>query len=269
MSTPTQTRQPESARTVLASNGFWTQVVVFLLGTWLGAGVLLLLQPLFGVSPDLIMLTQFGPSLGVLAVVLVRRAQRRRTVVAVSLRPTGMVLRRIAAGVGILVVVLGMSAAVLTLIGRPVHLMAPGRLSVSLWLLAPLQFVGACGEELGWRAFLQRHLQTRWSMTVAALVVGTLWATWHVEYYGFGPVFFGAFWLSCLSMSLMMAQLVRGSGQGVLLIAGTFHWLLNLGTLMVLDVSGGDLLSMLVLAGTMTAAAAVVPTAARVRTMRR
>lgn len=253
----TRTEPPAStpSRAGIIMSGFGGVVVVFLLGTWLGSGVLLVLQPMTGLSSDLLMLTQFGPSLGVLAVVLTRRILGRTTTVAASLRPTGLVLPRITMGAAVLVMVFGACVGLLALIGQPVHLPGPEQLGTSLWLLAPLQFVDACGEELGWRAFLHEHLHTRWSSTSAALVVGTLWATWHVDYFRFGLVFFGTFWLSCLAISVVLAQLVRGSGRGALLIAGTFHWLINLGTSMVMDFSAGELPQMLVLAGALMAAA--------------
>lgn len=253
--------------TTLAQNNFWVSVTVFLLGTWLGAGALLVLQPLTGLSPDLLMLTQFGPSVGVLGVVLVNRVLQRPTIVAASLRPTPLVLRRMGCAVGALVILLGLGAAALAVAGQPVHLHSPGPIGTTLWLLVPLQFLGACGEELGWRGFLQPHLETRWSMTVSALVVGTLWAAWHIEYFASGPVFFGAFWLSCLATSVIMAQLVQGTGGGALLIAATFHCLLNLGTSMVLDISGDDLPTMLALAGSATTVA-IAMTAARNRVTR-
>lgn len=178
-------------------------------------------------------------------------------------------LRRVTAGTVVLVGVLALSVAVLACSGRAVRPPGFGELGVSLWLLVPLQLLGACGEELGWRVFLQRHLQTRWPMTVAALVVGTLWAGWHVEYYRFGPVFFSAFWLSCVALSVVLAQLVRGTGRGALLIAGSFHCLLNLGALSVFDFSGGDLHHMLVLAASTIAVTAVVVVLAHARNRHR
>ena len=46
-------------------------------------------------------------------------------------------------------------------------------------LLGPI-IAGSLGEELGWRGFAQRRLQSRWGMLTAALVVGTLWSCWHL-----------------------------------------------------------------------------------------
>ncbi len=268
MTARTQHHRTRSSQHPSAPSGFWATIVVFLLGTALGSAALLALQPVLGINPDLLVLTQLGPSVGVLAVALVCKPPAGTTG-AGSWWPDARVLRGVACGAVALAGVFALSVAVLACTGRAVRPPGLGQLGVSLWLLVPLQLLGACGEELGWRVFLQRHLQARWSMTVAALVVGTLWAGWHVDYYRFGPLFLGAFWSACMALSVILAQLVRGTGRGALLIAGTFHCMLNLGTLMVFDLSGGELQHMLVLAGTTTVAAVVLAVLAPVLVVRR
>lgn len=46
-------------------------------------------------------------------------------------------------------------------------------------LIGPL-IAGSLGEELGWRAFAQRLLQKRYSLLWSCIIVGILWATWHL-----------------------------------------------------------------------------------------
>ncbi len=41
-------------------------------------------------------------------------------------------------------------------------------------------FAGAIGEELGWRGFGQSLLQNRFTILKASLVIGFVWATWHL-----------------------------------------------------------------------------------------
>ncbi|MEO6880586.1 MAG: CPBP family intramembrane glutamic endopeptidase [Mycobacteriaceae bacterium] len=247
-----------------APGGFWTAIVVFGLGTILGSIALRALQPVLGISPALLVLPQLGPSVGVLGVVLVCKPVAGVTGGG-SWWPDVRVLRRVGCGAAVLAAVLALSVVVLAGTGRAVGPPGLGQLGVSLWFFVPLQLLGVCGEELGWRVFLQQHLQTRWPMTAAALAVGTVWAGWHVEYYRFGPLFFGAFWLACVALSVILAHLVHRTGRGALLIAGAFHCLLNLGTLVVLDFSGGELPHMLVLAGTTGGAAVVLAPVGRVR----
>ncbi|WP_052489074.1 CPBP family intramembrane glutamic endopeptidase [Streptomyces sp. 150FB] len=241
------------------AGGFWRTVVVFTVATWLAAGALLVLQPALHLNPELLMLTQFGPSAGVLVVVVLRRRASRAlpygapaapalAPVLVSLRPTRQVLARCAAGAGLLAALFGLCLGGLALGGRPPHLTSPGSVAGPFWLLAALQWIGACGEELGWRAFLQRHLESRYSTLLSAVVVGLLWGTWHVEYYGFGAAFFAAFMVMTVALSVILGVLVKGAGAGALLVAGTFHWLVNLGILLLLDFERGNLVNMASLA---------------------
>lgn len=240
---------------------FWRATAVFTIATWLGAGALLALQPVVRLDPQLLMLPQFGPSLGVLAVL----ALCRRGPGTAGHRPAPgirAVLARCAVGAGVLGAMFALCLGALRLMGRPVHLTGPGSFAHPFWLIAVLQLIGACGEELGWRVFLQPHLESRRSGPVAALVVGVLWGTWHVQYYAFGAAFVAAFLVMTVAISVIMSDLVRGvgAGGGALLVAGSFHWLMNLGTLTLLDCEQGSLVNMVILAGGSTAAATALHT---------
>ena len=48
----------------------------------------------------------------------------------------------------------------------------------------PLIILGPLSEELGWRGYAQDRLQTRWNGLVSGLIVGVVWALWHL------PLFF-------------------------------------------------------------------------------
>jgi membrane protease YdiL (CAAX protease family) len=57
---------------------------------------------------------------------------------------------------------------------------------VAFVLLILMTVVLAAGEEIGWRGHLLPLLQARLSALMASLVLGVIWAAWHV------PVFYGA-----------------------------------------------------------------------------
>jgi membrane protease YdiL (CAAX protease family) len=55
--------------------------------------------------------------------------------------------------------------------------------SPSLWgipLLFCVYFVAAAGEELGWMGYAFGPMRDRWGALPAALVLGVMWAAWHV-----------------------------------------------------------------------------------------
>jgi membrane protease YdiL (CAAX protease family) len=41
-------------------------------------------------------------------------------------------------------------------------------------------FIGGIGEELGWQGFVFERLLGRWNALQAALILGVIWALWHI-----------------------------------------------------------------------------------------
>jgi membrane protease YdiL (CAAX protease family) len=87
---------------------------------------------------------------------------------------------------------------------------------------------GPLGEELGWRGFALPRLQQRWNGLVSAVVLGTIWAVWHLPAF-FIPgmpqheIPFWAFFVSLVSASVMMTFVVNRAG-GAVIPAMVMHW---------------------------------------------
>jgi membrane protease YdiL (CAAX protease family) len=90
------------------------------------------------------------------------------------------------------------------------------------------------GEEVGWRGFALPHLQQRRSPLAAALLLGLLWAAWHVPmffvvdtYRGLGPAMLAVlFTLGIVSGSVVLAWIYNRSGGSILAVAlwhGTYN----------------------------------------------
>ncbi|GAA4984024.1 hypothetical protein GCM10023317_08480 [Actinopolymorpha pittospori] len=215
-------------------------VGLFYAVTLLGAGGLGLLQPLLRVDPVIIELTQFGPALGVLTVFLVwRRGWRPPVAAGLTLsRPVLVRLLTVAAvATGIFAVAIGACA----LLGVDVDYTHPGALTHSFWVIAAAQLLGACAEESGWRCFLQPYLRTRYGVVTSGVLVGLLWGCWHVQVFAFGSAYVVAFLISAVALSVILAVLVEGTRGRNLLVAGSFHALVNLGLLLLLPEESGDL----------------------------
>ncbi len=95
----------------------------------------------------------------------------------------------------------------------------------------PLLVLGPLSEELGWRGYAQDRLQRRWSPQLAGVVVGIVWAFWHLPLF-FMPgasqrelhMPFAGFLVGIVSMSIVFAWLHSHSG-GSIWIAIFFHWI--------------------------------------------
>lgn len=211
----------------------WFDVGMFLVVTFLGAGVLAAAQPALGIDLVVVEIVQFAPALGAGAVVLARlHRPRGERLVHVSLG----ISRAVWPKLGFSVLVGGTVAAVLIGYGAynagQVAMNPFGDLPAPFLLIVLAQFIGACGEEVGWRCYLQPRLQQRFGMLPSAVAVGVLWACWHVQIFAMPPLYIAAFIVACVAMSVILAVLLAGDPKGNLLVSGFFHTVVNLAMLM-------------------------------------
>ena len=102
--------------------------------------------------------------------------------------------------------------------------------SVSILSLVVAVFI--VGEEVGWRGFLLPRLLQRYSPLISSLIVGLIWAAWHLPnfllpsypHYGLP---FSAFVFMTLAFSVLFTWFYLNT-SGSLLIAIIFHAALNL-----------------------------------------
>jgi membrane protease YdiL (CAAX protease family) len=88
--------------------------------------------------------------------------------------------------------------------------------------------IGAVGEEIGWRGFLQPLLQKKHTILIASIIVGIIWGLWHIGHYKNGIFFMIGFLLFTISASIIIAWLLRET-QFNIIIAAVFHIAINLG----------------------------------------
>ena len=88
-------------------------------------------------------------------------------------------------------------------------------------------FLGALGEEIGWRGYLTPLVNRKWRLLWAVLLTSLLWTLWHVQLYSFGALYMASALVAFLSYSLFMAFVMRGSQHNIF-IAALFHFAINL-----------------------------------------
>jgi uncharacterized protein len=105
------------------------------------------------------------------------------------------------------------------------------------WLVVPLNFVlvlligGPLDEEFGWRGYALPRLQIQYGPFRASLILGTLWAIWHLPLF-FLPgtanslLPFWLFLLQCLALTLVFTWLYN-SAAGSVLLTMLFHTSIN------------------------------------------
>lgn len=94
--------------------------------------------------------------------------------------------------------------------------------------------VGPLGEELGWRGYLQPRLQSAAGTAATAIIVGLVWAFWHLPVFRFAdfrnglelPQFIVLYPLSTILIAFSMGHLWRWS-HGSVFVAVCFHAVLN------------------------------------------
>jgi membrane protease YdiL (CAAX protease family) len=92
-----------------------------------------------------------------------------------------------------------------------------------------LFFIGAVGEELGWQGYAFPALTKRHSALTAALIIGTVWALWHII--PFALMGRSAEWIIWQSVGMVLMRiiivwLVVNAG-GSILVAVLFHMMSN------------------------------------------
>jgi membrane protease YdiL (CAAX protease family) len=106
-------------------------------------------------------------------------------------------------------------------IGHFVIVMLGGQFAGDTWLFAftalPWLVAGIIGggmEEPGWRGFLQPALDEKFPFVLSALIVGVIWAVWHipgwfVQSIGQSYINFFSFTIYCIGLSFVMAALYK------------------------------------------------------------
>lgn len=94
------------------------------------------------------------------------------------------------------------------------------------WGLAQPLILGfwAC-EEIGWRGFALPRLQSRWNALTSSLILGTVWALWHLPLFfmGLPPL---AYWIFTVSVTVLMVWIMNNN-QGSVFLAIFFHYWIN------------------------------------------
>jgi membrane protease YdiL (CAAX protease family) len=111
-------------------------------------------------------------------------------------------------------IILGLS--VLTEFIRNIPLILPTYLASLLVLV----ILGPLWEEPGWRGFALPRLQTRYGPLVGTLILGLIWAVWHLPGYlgGWMAVSFASLLVYCVGFSILATWIYNNTRGSILLM---------------------------------------------------
>jgi uncharacterized protein len=90
-------------------------------------------------------------------------------------------------------------------------------------------FVGAVSEEVGWSGYATDAMQARWSALEAGILLGLVWAAWHIiqlVQVGRSPAWIAWWSLRTVSARVLIVWLYNNTGKSVF-AAALFHAMMN------------------------------------------
>ncbi|MGM0604830.1 MAG: CPBP family intramembrane glutamic endopeptidase [Halobacteriota archaeon] len=140
-----------------------------------------------------------------------------------------------AAAFGVPIAIVAVTTGVLLIIGGPVDLDQPFQspVLIAIVFLFGLTVSGGLNEEPGWRGFAQPHLNDRYDALTASLIIGVVWAVWHLPYFliPFAPhseftvVNQAGWFLGIVLLSVILGWAYNNTGS--VLIAMVLHAMVN------------------------------------------
>ena len=205
------------------------RIGVFYVLTWFFVILLGGSQQATGLLPPEIGLPQLAPGIAALLMLVIFRKDRHQIAFVSKGIPFSRYLYAalIPAGVSLVVLVIRTLMDITPSHSEPIY---NSLTAFILWM--PF---GALGEEIGWRGYLHKKLDTRMRGLFSSLLVGILWMPIHVAFLTQGPVFIFFLAILIISYSIVIYALVQDAGFNVLL-ASIFHLAINLTNLLFLDV---------------------------------
>ena len=199
----------------------WKRVLTFSALTMLCTMILGGLQQATGLVP-MVSLPQFGPALGALFTLLIFRKDGLRLNFGLPEFKWKTLILTLGIPFG--------TALLVYFISKALHLSGESQTSLTALAYIWIPF-GAIGEEIGWRGYLHKRLARKAPGWLSVLIVGLLWAAFHVQMYGNGALFLIFFLVLILSYTIIITPLMVRTDFNILL-AALFHTAINFSNLL-------------------------------------
>ena len=186
------------------------------------------LQQEIGFYQEIIILPQLGPGLAALLMLLLFRKDRHRLTIVDRKTPVSRYILAALIPVGAAVAIFIVNQLIFDNLSLE-------DIKTTPWIWVLWMPFGAFGEELGWRGYLHKRLGARTTGFISSLIVGVLWALWHVGLYQNGPIYMAFAVLLIISYAVVIYALVGDSKYNVV-VAMVFHLMINVTNLFYIRV---------------------------------
>ena len=202
------------------------KIVLYVLITIVSTGLLAVFQQKINLNYEKGVLPQLAPAIGTIIIICLFRDLN----ISINFDLNKLIVAKSLLALIIPFVLLGISFFIGKQVGLSIKLTDHLSDLIPLMLLGII--IGALGEEIGWRSFLQLTLEKKNPALLASIIVGIIWGLWHIGHYRNGVLFMIGFLLFTISASIIVAWLLRDTKHN-LIISTLFHISINLGFLIL------------------------------------
>jgi membrane protease YdiL (CAAX protease family) len=196
------------------------RIAAFFILTMILTLSLAVIQQALGLSAEYLSLPQFGPGLaGAIMMLAAKKDGVRFSIAPARLSPSRWVIMLLPLLVPVII------AGLMLASGNRFEL---PDFQPAAMLLIPGIIIGAVGEEIGWRGYLQNYLRGKNLLIPSYVIVGLLWGLWHLGIFQYGALYAGVFSIGTVAYSGIMYYLGEDNPENIL-PAIFFHSLVNIG----------------------------------------
>jgi uncharacterized protein len=108
---------------------------------------------------------------------------------------------------------------------------------LSICIFFIVYFIGAIGEEVGWSGYITEPLQNKYGALKASIIIGIVWAVWHIiPYYQAHQTTGWIVWqcIGTVFLRIIMVWIFNNAGKSVFAMV-LFHAMINISPYLILN----------------------------------
>jgi uncharacterized protein len=202
---------------------FWLKVGMYYLVAYVLTGIFFLLQAKAGISEQFIQLAQVGPALAAIILIIFEGG----SVKSFFRKGFRFVLDRFTIAAILATVATIALISILTTSLWGIENFNSSNISIMSIFFIFSTVIAAMCEEIGWRGYLLSKLQLRISPLKSSIIIGILWAFWHVPKLLMGIKFFAVWFFAIMSFSFILTYVFNRT-RGNIVVVTLVHSVVNL-----------------------------------------